>query len=455
MNTDLKVEDLTTTYTELYAKNRDDIFAQTPDFINETREDALKAFRRLGFPKRKAEDYKYTRIEELFNREIDLVTFPGKSELDVGELFTCDVPELDTTVLLVLNSFYKSKDEKLTTLKNGIVYGSMNEAARVYPDLVQKHYAKYADYKTEALTALNTAFAQDGIFIYVPDNVRSDKPFQIINLLHSNKKLLDQHRNLFILGKNSSLDVVICDHTLSGVPFVTNSMTEAYVGQNAALDITRMQNEHNNSVQVTNSYIYQARDSRATTNVITLHGGSIRNNLRVYLDGEGCENHSYGLFLADQEQHVDNFTYINHLKPNCMSNQLYKGILDDKATGAFSGKIHVWKDAQKTIAYQKNNNILLSDDAKMNSKPQLEIYADDVKCSHGATVGQLDQDALFYLRSRGIPEKESLLLLMYAFAYEVVSKINIPALKERTDELIDKRLRGELSRCYNCKMKCD
>ena len=216
-----------------------------------------------------------------------------------------------------------------------------------------------------------------------------------------------------------------------------------------------MQNQHNNTVQVSNSFVYQERDSRVSTNVITLHGGSIRNNLVVSLDGEGCENNSFGLFLADQEQHVDNFTFVNHMKPNCVSNQLYKGILDDKATGAFNGKIHVWKDAQKTIAYQKNNNILLTDDAKMNSKPQLEIYADDVKCSHGATVGQLDQDALFYLRSRGIDEKESRLLLMYAFAHEVVSKITVPALQERTDDLIDKRLRGELSRCYDCKMKCE
>ena len=172
------------------------------------------------------------------------------------------------------------------------------------------------------------------------------------------------------------------------------------------------------------------------------------------MDGENCENHALGLFLADQEQQVDNFTYINHLKPNCHSNQLYKGILDENARGAFTGRIHVWPDAQKTMAYQKNNNILLTDTAKMSSKPQLEIYADDVKCSHGATVGQLDTEAQFYLRSRGIPEKESRHLLMYAFAHEVISQIRLPALRERIDELVDKRLRGELSRCNNCKMKC-
>lgn len=172
------------------------------------------------------------------------------------------------------------------------------------------------------------------------------------------------------------------------------------------------------------------------------------------MNDENCENNAIGLFLADQDQHVDNFTYINHAKPNCLSNQLYKGILDENARGAFTGRIHVWPDAQKTVAYQKNNNILLTDTAKISTKPQLEIYADDVKCSHGATVGQLDDEALFYLRSRGIPEKESLHLLMYAFAHEVITAIKLPALRSRINDLVDKRLRGELSRCNNCKMNC-
>jgi Fe-S cluster assembly protein SufD len=263
-----------------------------------------------------------------------------------------------------------------------------------------------------------------------------------------------QHRNLFILENNAEAKVLVCDHTLCKEDFITNSVTEIYTGQNSKIDVTRVQNEHNNAVQLTNTYVHQERNSKSDSNYITLHGGVVRNNLMVFMNDENCENNALGLFLADQNQHVDNFTYVNHLKPNCLSNQLYKGILDDNATGAFNGRIHVWRDAQKTLAYQKNNNILLTDSATMNSKPQLEIYADDVKCSHGATVGQLDTDALFYLRSRGIPEKESRHLLMYAFAYEVLSKIKLPALQERIIDLVDKRLRGELSRCNNCKMQC-
>jgi Fe-S cluster assembly protein SufD len=185
-----------------------------------------------------------------------------------------------------------------------------------------------------------------------------------------------------------------------------------------------------------------------------LHGGLIRNNINVLLNDEGCENNTYGLYLTDKSQHIDNYVFIDHAKPNCISRQLFKGVLDDIATGAFNGKILVRKDAQQTLAYQANNTILLTDDADFNTKPQLEIYADDVKCSHGATVGQLDKDALFYLRSRGINKKEAKLLLMYAFTHDVIHKIQVPALQERIQDLVDKRLRGELSRCNNCQMHC-
>jgi Fe-S cluster assembly protein SufD len=263
-----------------------------------------------------------------------------------------------------------------------------------------------------------------------------------------------QHRNLFILEENSEAKVLICDHTLSTHEFLTNSVTEIYTGPGAIMDFIRVQNEHNKSSQVTNAFMHQMRNSKVTTNYITLHGGVVRNNIYVNLAEEGAANQSAGLFLIDQKQHVDNYTLVNHLKPDCTSNQLYKGILDDEATGAFNGKIHVWQDAQHTLAYQRNNNILLTDTAKMHTKPQLEIYADDVKCSHGATIGQLDPDAMFYLRSRGIPEKESRHLLMYAFTDEVLKEITLPALRERITDLVDKRLRGELSRCNNCKMKC-
>ena len=454
MNIDFKIADIKETLLNLYDENRKTIFSYSPGFINDLRGDAIESFRKLGFPDKKAEDYKYTNIKEIFDKDFIFSFRPQKIEFDIEDIFTCDIPDLDTRVILILNGFYHNPDETLTRLENGIVYGSMSAASHEFPDIFKKHYGKHADYKHSGITALNTAFAQDGIFIYVPDNVKAIKPLQIINLLLSDQPLMVNHRNLFVLGENAQVNLVICDHTLSSHHFLTNSVTEIIAKKNSILDITRVQNEHDGSSQITNSYVYQEASSNVSSNYITLHGGVVRNNLNVDLDGEHAENHSLGISMADKEQHVDNFTLINHLKPNCMSNQLYKFILDDNALGVFTGKIHVFPDAQKTLAYQKNNNILLSDTSVMHSKPQLEIYADDVKCSHGSTIGQLDEDALFYLRSRGIPEKESRMLMLYAFAHEVISTIKVPALKERIDELIDKRLRGELSRCNNCKMKC-
>jgi Fe-S cluster assembly protein SufD len=215
-----------------------------------------------------------------------------------------------------------------------------------------------------------------------------------------------------------------------------------------------MQNENSASSQITHTFIHQEESSVVTSNTVSLHGGLIRNNFFARLNGTGCESNLYGLFLGDDNQHIANYTFVEHAMPHCTSNQLFKGILDENATGAFNGKILVRKEAQKTLAYQKNNNLLLSPAARMNAKPHLEIYADDVKCSHGATIGQLDSEALFYLRSRGINYKEARQLLMYAFAYEILGKIQIDLLRDRTVELVDKRLRGELARCNNCDVRC-
>ena len=302
--------------------------------------------------------------------------------------------------------------------------------------------------------SLNTAFSQDGIFLYIPENQRLERPIQIVHLLLSDKNQMVHHRNLFVAERNAGAQVIICDHTLSPHMYLTNSVTEVFAGENSDLDILRLQNEHNNSCQVTNTWIRQARDSRCQHGTVTLHGGMVRNNLHVRMEGEGAETNALGLFLIDKMQHVDSFTVIEHASPHCTSNQHYKGVLDDDSTGAFNGKIHVYPDAQKTMAYQTNNNILLTDTAKMSSKPQLEIFADDVRCSHGATVGQLDENAMFYLQSRGISRNESRLMLMYAFADEVISRIRQPALQQRISDLVSKRLRGELSRCNNCAMHC-
>jgi Fe-S cluster assembly protein SufD len=455
MSTIAEPTDTVLKFTSLFEEHSGEILSADPPFLTKMRKEAIENFERLGFPAKKDEDYKYVHLEPFFNGSLSTRFAPRKLEFDVKEMFSCDIPTLDTHVLLVLNGFYyTTTGERLVEQENGIIFGSLQEAVKRHPQLVQKYLGKYADHQNDPFVALNTACAQDGIFLYVPEKQKLDKPIQIIHLLLSDENEMVQHRNLFVAEKNSQADVIICDHTLSNHLFLTNSVSEMAVAENASLDVVRVQNEHNHSVQITNSWIEQAASSNAKHTTITLHGGKVRNNLNVKLKGENAFCEANGLFLIDKAQHVDNFTIIEHQVPHCVSSQHYKGVLDDTSTGAFAGKIHVYPDAQKTEAYQSNNNILLTRDARMHTKPQLEIYADDVKCSHGATIGQIDENALFYLQARGISKEEARLMLMYAFADDVISGIKEEALRGRIENLVSKRLRGELSRCDNCAINC-
>ncbi len=444
---------ITADFVNLYLANLDLLKEGMPEFMNAARTDAIESFNIIGLPGRKSEKYKYTNISSLFEKEYEKYFAPKKIEFSVDDIFKCDVPSLDTDTLLVVNGFYFGLN-KLEVLPNGVIMGSLAEAAIQYPEIVKKHYGKYADVSDEGLVALNTAFAQDGIFLYVPRSVVIEKPIQVINILISDEAILVQPRNLIILEENSQVKLVVCDHTLSPQNFLTNAATEVYAGVGSNLEYIRMQNEHNGSNHLMNIYIQQEAKSVVSTNTIALHGGIIRNNINVKFNGEAGENHIYGLSLVDKTQHVDNYSFVDHAVPNCTSNELFKNIIDDMGTAAFNGRILVRPNAQKTLAFQSNNNLLLTDDARMYTKPQLEIYADDVKCSHGATVGQMDEEALFYMRTRGIGMREARLLQMFGFAHDVIQKISIEPLRERVDELVDKRLKGELARCNTCAMHC-
>jgi Fe-S cluster assembly protein SufD len=261
-------------------------------------------------------------------------------------------------------------------------------------------------------------------------------------------------RNLVVLGRGAGATLLACDHTLSDHAFLSNSATEMVVGDGAALDYYQVQNQHVEASQVNSLFVTQGRDSRFDANIITLYGGFIRNNLFVSLAGEGAECNLNGMYLSDKKQRVDNFTSIDHLAPRCRSNEHFKGVLDDAAVANFTGRVTVRPGAQKTEAYQANNNLLLTDTARVNTRPQLVIDADDVKCTHGATVGQLDEEAMFYLRSRGIGEAEARLMLMFGFAHEIVGRVRLEPLRDQIDDLVEKRLRGELTKCYNCVLHC-
>ena len=441
-------------YIELFKAKEDLLEKASPSFMMNIREDAIHEFGLTGLPDKKDEMYKYTSLQKLFEPGYTMQLQPSNVDFSVEDIFNCDVPNLETRLEIILNGFYKINGTALTEMENGIIIGSFAEALRKYPELVREHFAKHAGIKNDSLVSLNTAFAIDGLFIYVPKGQVLEDPVQVVHLPMTGIDTMLHYRNLFIMEENTSAEVIVCDHTLSPFRFLTNSVTEIYAGKGARFHYSRVQNEHLNSNLLTNLFIHQEADSSVRSNTITLHGGLIRNNTNVLLNAEGCNNETYGLFMSDKNQHIDNYVNIDHAKPNCTSTQLFKGILGEQSTGAFNGRILVRQDAQNTLAYQTNNNILMSDEARMNSKPQLEIYADDVRCSHGATTGQLDEDALFYMQARGIPRKEARLLMLYAFAHEVIEKIQVTPLKDRINHLVDKRLRGELSRCNNCSMAC-
>ena len=437
-------------YTGLWSDNLETISAPCQPVMNNARQAAAQKFKAAGFPDTSSEEYQYTNIKGVFDYNYGVDITPREMNIDLHEVFKCDVPDLNTHTIFMVNGWYYKKNIASEGLPGGVVITSLLKASKTHASLFEKYYNRQAGESGDPMVNFNTMFAQDGLFIYVPDGVVLEKPIQIINILNSTHDMMVTQRGLFIFGDNAQAKVLVCDHTMTEKRFAANHVRELFVGDNAVVDYYLIENQHNLVNQVISTFIHQQKGSNVLSNFITLHNGLTRNNTFVNLAGEYAENHLYGMALTDKQQHVDNYTNVVHAVPNCVSNEFFKYVLDDYSSGAFRGRIYVAKDAQKTAAYQTNRNICLTPDAKMNTRPQLEIYADDVKCSHGATIGQLNEEALFYLRSRGIPEKEARLLLMFAFTYDVIENIRLEPLKERIHELVEKRFRGELSKCVGC-----
>ena len=314
------------------------------------------------------------------------------------------------------------------------------------------HYAQLAHADEDGITALNTMLAQDGLLVYVKRGVKVDRTIQVINILRSDVPLMVNRRVLIVMEEGAEAKLLFCDHAADDREFLATQVIEAYVGRNASLDLYCMEETHYKNTRVSNVYIEQQADSRVNHNVITLHNGTTRNRLDVLLKGEGAECWCNGCVIADKAQHIDNNTLIDHQVPHCTSHELYKYVLDDKSTGAFAGRVLVRHGAQKTVSEERNQNLCATKEARMYTQPMLEIYADDVKCSHGSTVGQLKDAALFYMRQRGISEKEAKLLLEFAFINEVIDQIKLEPLRDRLHYLVEKRFRGELTKCEGCKM---
>ncbi len=439
-------------YIDLYNQCKGMINKHAPQVLNDLRDKAFDDFCRLGFPSNKVERYKYTDMQKIFEPDYGLNLNRLEIPVNPYDVFKCDVPNLSTSLYFVVNDSFYDKILPKCSLAEGVIVGSLSKVATEHPELVAKYYGKIANTGDDAVTALNTMLSQDGLMVYVPKNVKVEKAIQVINILRSDVDLMVNRRVLIVMEQGSEAKFLFCDHAADDRNFLATQVIEAFVGENAKLDLYCLEETHYKNTRVSNVYIEQQANSVVNHNVITLHNGITRNRLDLVFKGEGAECFANGCVIADKSQHIDNNTLIDHQVGHCTSHQLYKYVLGDEAVGAFAGRILVRKDAQKTSSNEINQNLCTTKKARMFTQPMLEIYADDVKCSHGSTVGQLNDAAMFYMRQRGISEKEAKLLLEFAFVNEVVDQIQLEPLKERLRYLVEKRFRGELNKCEGCKL---
>lgn len=439
-------------YIDLYQQASQLIKTHSADVLNAVRDEAFADFKAQGFPTKKVERYKYTDMVALFAPDYGLNLKRLPIPVDPYATFKCDVPNLSTSLYFVVNDSFYTQALPQNKLLEGVIIDSLNRIAAERPDLVAPYYAGLAQTKSDAITALNTMLAQDGLFIYVPKQVKVDRTIQVINILRADVELMVNRRVLLVLEEGAELKLLFCDHAADNRQFLTTQVIEAYVGEGAQLELNCLEETHLKNTRVSNVYIDQQANSRVNHNVITLHNGITRNRLDLVFKGEGAECHCNGCVIADKEQHVDNNTLIDHRVPHCTSNELYKYVLDDNAVGAFAGRVLVRQEAQKTVSQETNQNLCATKTAHMFTQPMLEIYADDVKCAHGSTVGQLNSDALFYMQQRGISKREGKLLLQFAFVNEVIDKMELAPLRDRLHHLVEKRFRGELNKCEGCQL---
>ena len=438
-------------YISLFQQNRELIDGACAPLLNREREQAAARFQAAGFPGRKDEAWRNTPIAKQFGIDYGMNLGRAKAMAGVGAMFHCDVPNLKSHRAYIVNDSYQAADSNAHALPQGVILGSLNAIAASHPTLLDNYYNRLAA-EGDSIAQFNTMFAQDGVVLYVPQGTVVEETIQIVSLIQANVEMLLNRRFLIILEENSKANILLCDHSSHEKLSLSTQVCEVFVGAGASLNIYDIEETANNNTRVASLFVEQAADSRFNHCCITLTNGFTRNSANVSLDGRGAETSINGLAIGDKTQHIDNHTLVEHRVPDCTSSELYKYILDESSTGVFAGKMHIHPDAQRTVSQQTNRNLCLTNCAHMYAEPQLEIYADDVKCSHGSTVGQLDENALFYMRQRGIPADEARHLLMYAFAGEVIENIDIVPLKERLHILIEKRFRGELGKCKGCNL---
>ena len=412
--------------------------------LHEKRKEALNLFEKTGFPPARDEEYRYTNIAKALEKSIGSNTGQATSKLDAQGIERFLFKGLEANQLVFVNGQFRPGLSQIISDPKQLKIQELSAAYQEQPEKISAAFGKHAKADSDPFVALNTAFAHNGVFIEVPTNSIAEHPV-VLHFISDGTAATNtsQPRNLFLIGRSASVSVVEAFSSIGENTTFTNLVTEIDVQQNAQVQYVKLQTEQDNAIQVNNTHIYQSADSRVTTTTITLGGGLVRNNLNYIVDDKNCEANMYGLYYLHGDQHVDNHTVVDHRQPHSVSNELYKGIMDDASTGVFNGKIYVRQAAQKTNAFQSNKNLLLTDNATINAKPQLEIWADDVKCSHGATTGQIDEEQVFYLRSRGLSEKSAKALLLYAFAAEIIEQISVEPLRAYLLDILDLKLKAK------------
>lgn len=407
-------------------------------YVHDVRTDAIKTFEEKGFPSKKEEAWKYTSLNKILKE--DYSVFPKQENAieyrDVKKYFIYDI---DSYKIVFIDGKYSSHLSQTTHDGMDVCLMSAALSKPKYRLVIENYFNKAAT--KDSLPALNTAFSSEGAYIHIPKNKLVEKPIQIIHFSTGNESAtMLQPRNLIVVEENSHVQIIERHQSLTDNSVLTNSVTEIFAKKRAIVDYYKIQNDNSNASLIDNTFLKQKQESVCSVHTFAFGGKLTRNNLNFYQEGQRIDSILKGVTILGNKQHVDHNTLVHHIEPNCESHQDYKGIFGENSTGVFNGKIIVEKEAQKTNAFQSNNNILISDKATINTKPQLEIFADDVKCSHGCTIGQLDESAMFYMRSRGIPEKEAKALLMYAFSNDVMSSVKIPELKQRITKIIANKL---------------
>ena len=406
--------------------------------VHEIRSKAFQNFEKLGFPSKKIEAWKYTSLNAVLRE--DYCLFPNKKKtVTLPQVKDYFIHDIDTYKVVFVDGKYSSFLSETTHDNFDVCLMSSALAKPKYKPIIENYFNKVA--RQDHLTSLNTAFVKEGAYIHIPRNTEVEKPIQIINFTTGTEDaIMTQPRNLIVVEQNAHVQIIERHQSLTQNAALTNVVTEIFADRYATVDYYKIQNDHTSASLVDNTFIEQQSESTVAVHTFSFGGKVTRNNLNFYQMGKHINSTLKGITIIEGKQHVDHHTLVHHTAPNCESHQDYKGIFNERAVGVFNGKVVVEKDAQKTNAYQQNNNVLVSDRSTINAKPQPEIFADDVKCSHGCTIGQLDEQALFYMQQRGIPKKEARALLMYAFANTVLESVKIPEVKERITELIAMKL---------------